>query len=350
MPTPSEQVRNAERGVRSGEWAARTDTPKRSVFGNYRPDDSGGSGRESAPSEQSRLTSAATNDEATLQSAIDLAIARSLIHRFLAKAYEDPTPEGWAWLCAAGTQEGLDSAWDVASNRSAGFQPAVSPTSSRQGTGNVESPEHSERPRIGNPGHSRLEVCATFTPSGFDSFLNAYLATFGHAARGSCPLNEIEYGDLKADPLFQPHRLADLAAFYRAFGLEVADEAGERHDHICLELEFMCVLAAKEAWALEHQLDADQLAQCCEAQKKFLREHLGRWTPAFTRRLAAATHEPTLRALAEFTRAFIESECVRFGVTPGSEDLLLRPVDDAAERMCDSCDINQLAPDALATP
>ena len=65
---------------------------------------------------------------------------------------------------------------------------------------------------------------ATFLPDGFDSFLNAYLAAFGHAARGSCPLNEIEYGDIKADPLFQPHRLADLAAFYRAFGLEVAEK------------------------------------------------------------------------------------------------------------------------------
>ncbi len=349
MPTQSKETRNTERRAPSGEWAARTDKPKRSVFGNYCADDSRSSGRESAPSDQGRLTRAATSNLATLQTAIDHAVARSFVYRFLAKAYEDPTPEGWTWLCDPATHEGLKSAWAIASNRSAGFQPSVSPTSSRQGTGNVESPEHLERPRIGNPRHSRLEVCATFTPAGFDSFLNAYLATFGHAARGSCPLNEIEYGDLKADPLFQPHRLADLAAFYRAFGLEVADDAGERHDHICLELEFMCVLAAKEAYALEHQLDGEQLAQCRDAQKKFLREHLGRWTPAFTRRLAAATNEPTLQALAEFTRAFIETECVRFGVTPGSEDLLLRPVDDAAERMCDSCGLTNLPPGALAT-
>ena len=161
-------------------------------------------------------------------------------------------------------------------------------------------------------------------------------------------MNEIEYGDIKADPLFQPHRLADLAAFYRAFGLEVADDAGERHDHICLELEFMCVLAAKEAYALEHQLDEQQLAQCRDAQKKFLREHLGRWTPAFTRRLVAATSEPNLRALAQFTQAFIEAECARFGVNPGSEDLLLRPVDESADRLCDACGIRDLPPGALA--
>ena len=195
---------------------------------------------------------------------------------------------------------------------------------------------------------SAESLIAALQPDAYDLFLNACLAAFGHAARGSCPLNEIEYGDIKADPLFQPHRLADLAAFYRAFGLEVTEDAGERQDHICLELEFMCVLAAKEAYAVEHQFDSDQLAQCRDAQKKFLREHLGRWTPAFARRLAAATNEPTLRALAEFTRAFIESECARFGVNPGSEELSLRPVDEAADRACDSCGINNLPPGALA--
>ncbi len=308
MPTPSDPRLR-------GEWAARTDTPKRSVFGNYRADDSGSSGRESAPSSQSRLTSAATEDQATLQAAIDLAVARSFIHRFLAKAYEDPMPDTWRWLTQAQTINSLRAA-----NVYVGQSVLVSAET----------------------------LIQAFLPPAFDSFLNAYIATFGHAARGSCPLNEIEYGDIKADPLFQPHRLADLAAFYRAFGLEVAEDAGERHDHICLELEFMCVLAAKEAYALEHQHDATQLAQCREAQKKFLREHLGRWTPAFTRRLAAATNEPTLRALAEFTRVFIESECARFGVNPGSEELLLRPVDETADRLCDSCGIRDLPPGALA--
>ena len=62
-------------------------------------------------------------------------------------------------------------------------------------------------------------------------------------------MNEIEYGDAQADPLFQPHRLADLAAFYRAFGLELAADAAERQDHLCIELEFMSVLAAKEGYA-----------------------------------------------------------------------------------------------------
>ncbi|NOS69440.1 MAG: hypothetical protein HOP33_05850 [Verrucomicrobia bacterium] len=296
-----------------GEWAARTtDTSKRSVFGNYRAD--GAPLSEPACFEEMKQH-AGSETGAPLQTAIDLAVARSFIHRFLAKAYEDPMPQTWRWLTQAQTINSLRAA-----NVFAGQSLLASAEA----------------------------LINALQPGGFDSFLNAYLAAFGHAARGSCPLNEIEYGDIKADPLFQPHRLADLAAFYRAFGLEVTTDAGERQDHLCLELEFMCVLAAKEAYAHEHQLDADQLAQCRDAQKKFLREHLGRWTPAFTRRLTAATNEPTLRALGEFTRAFIESECIRFGVNPGSEELSLRPVDEAADRACDSCGINNLPPGALA--
>jgi DMSO reductase family type II enzyme chaperone len=177
----------------------------------------------------------------------------------------------------------------------------------------------------------------------FEPFFASYLLAFGHAARGRCPLNEIEYGNSKADPLFQPHRLADLAAFYRAFGLEIADDADERHDHLCLELEFMCVLAAKEAYALEHQLDLDALSLCRGAQKRFLREHLGRWTPAFARFLARMVGDTPLGALANFTLTFIEAECVRFGIPPGNEDLLLRPVDERAEAMCNSCGVDALA-------
>ena len=331
MPIPSSEIRSPKSEVRSGEWAARTNTPKRSVFGNYRAEGAPASGPASSETMPHR---AGSETGAPLQSAIDLAVARSFIHRFLAKAYEDPTPESWPWLCAPATQESLRTAWNVVQRRT-----GVAPVSN--------FPELNAADQISKDG-DRRDACPTFSPDAFDSFLNAYLAAFGHAARGSCPLNEIEYGDIKADPLFQPHRLADLAAFYRAFGLEVTENAGERQDHLCLELEFMCVLAAKEAYAHEHQLDADQLAQCRDAQKNFLREHLGRWTPAFARRLAATTNDPALRTLAEFTRAFVESECAHFGVNPGSEELSLRPVDEAADRACDSCGLNNLPPGALA--
>jgi len=254
----------------------------------------------------------------TLQSSIDLAVARSFVYRLAAKAFEDPTIEGWTALTDPNAQASLRAALEELSDGNSALIQA--------GEG----------------------LIATLKPERFAAFQSECVGSFGHAARGGCPQNEIEYGDIKADPLFQPHRLADLAAFYRAFGLELAPDASERHDHVCIELEFMSVLAAKEAYALEHQLDAEQLAVCREAQKKFLREHLGRWVPAFTRRLMDAVGEGTLAALANFTRAFLEAECAQLGVPPGGEDLLLRPVDEAAERMCDSCGLANGLPGTLA--
>jgi hypothetical protein len=111
----------------------------------------------------------------------------------------------------------------------------------------------------------------------------------------------------------------------------------------------MSVLAAKEAHALEHQFDNDNVGVLCDAQKKFLREHLGRWSPAFARRLARMADRTALGALAQMLGEFIKLECARLNVPPGSEDLLLRPVDDAAERLCDSCGIHNLPPGATTT-
>jgi DMSO reductase family type II enzyme chaperone len=249
---------------------------------------------------------------------VDTAIARTFVYRFLAQAYEYPTAEAWQWLSTPEIEAALLSSAKA-----------------------IVTDDCSLLRRAG-------EWVAQLTPDKLDEFTSDYIGAFGHAARGSCPLNEIEYGDLKADPLFQPHRLADLAAFYRAFGLEVTDDAPERQDHICLELEFMSVLAAKEAYALENQLEPGQSELCREAQKAFLHEHLGRWTPGFTRRLARAAGDGPLGALAQFTLDFVIGDCQRFGVTPGSEDLLLRPVDESSESLCAACGLNHLPPGALA--
>ena len=253
-----------------------------------------------------------------LQSAIDTALARAFLYSFLARAFEGPEEQNWSWMRSTESRQALWSS--------------------------VTTLNH---PALETAAHTFV---SRLTPDGLDSFTDDYVTAFGHAARGLCPMNEIEYGDLKADALFQPHCLADLGAFYRAFGLEVAEDAAERHDHICIELEFLSALAAKEAYALEKQLYAEDLALGRDAQKKFLREHLGRWTPAFTRRLARLVAEDSvLKTLASFTHAFIEAECARFGVTPGSEDLLLRPVDEASDSLCTACGIQNLPPGALST-
>ena len=306
--------------VTGDEWRVTSKNKARSVFSNFKT-----SSAEAATRDAETVSLSPPRGEGqgegseTLQAAIDNAVARAFIYRFLAKAFEDPGDEGWSALTDASAQAALLL------------------------TAKRVSKEVDLKRRADN-------LVAHLNSAKLNDFKSEYVAAFGHAARGRCPLNEIEYGDIKADPLFQPHRLADLAAFYSAFGLEITNDAAERQDHVCLELEFMSVLAAKEAYALEHQLDSEQLALCRDAQKLFLREHLGRWTPAFTRRLSKMVGEESpLGALADFTREFVAAECARFDITPGSEDLLLRPVHLADESLCDSCGIASRLPGALQT-
>ena len=310
MPTPSEALRSTERGVRH-------ESP-RSVFSNFRPGtDCGQPDQEMAPVPELKTSPQSQSAIRHLQSEIDQAFARSFIYRFLAQAFEYPTDAGWSWFGEPEVRTAFQSAVNALSKSGNGLRTQAA--------------------------HLMTEL----RTDAFGSCLQDYIAVFGHAARGSCPLNEIEYGDLKADPLFQPHRLADLAAFYRAFGLEVAEEATERPDHICVELELMSVLSVKEAYALEHQLDDAELLVCRDAQKSFLREHLGRWTPAFTRRLAQAAGNGVLGSLAKFTEEFIGHECHHFGIAFGSEDLMLRPVDEGDESVCTTCGIRNLPPGAM---
>jgi DMSO reductase family type II enzyme chaperone len=303
MPTPSEL--QAER-------------PRRSVFGNYQSP-SGATPQEDTPGVASAPTSAeSVDDVASLQGSIDIAVARMFLYRFFAKAFEDPEPEGWSWLTAGDVTSALSSA-----AATVGSNPPLSPI-------NLLSDE----------------VVRKFVSARYEDFAASHFACFGHTVRGDCPMNEIEYGDIKADPLFQPHRLSDLGAFFAAFGLELGADAAERIDHISIELEFMSVLAAKEAHALEYQSEDEGIAVLRDAQKKFLREHLGRWSPAFARRLTRMADGTALGALARLLGEFIKLECALLNVPPGSEDLLLRPVDDAAERLCDSCGIHTLPPGA----
>jgi putative dimethyl sulfoxide reductase chaperone len=307
---------------------------RRSVFGNYRTADAA----EPVSSPPDRAAPAAqTHSQAKpaaelpgqphacaqfpgAPSSATSALARSFLYQFLARAFEYPAEQTWAWLAHPATHTAALAALTC-------FDPQSDDQMSAQFKALLDQ-LRSDR---------------------FDSFHDDYIVAIGHAARGSCPINEIEYGDLKADPLFQPHRLADLAAFYRAFGLELGPDAGERHDHLAVQLEFMAVLTAQEASGQPFRESSESLDLCRDAQRKFLREHLGRWTPAFARRLRRAVGDGPLGCLAHFTLVFVESECRRFNLDPGREDLLLRPADPNAT-LCDSCGLNQSLPGAPALP
>jgi DMSO reductase family type II enzyme chaperone len=112
--------------------------------------------------------------------------------------------------------------------------------------------------------------------------------------------------------------LADVAGFYRAFGLEPAAGQPEVEDHVCAELEFMSVLAFKEAWAIAEE-HADGRAITGDAQRAFLRDHLGGWASAFAARVDDAAPGFYLAAAA-LLRAWVTADCARLDVQPAPRE------------------------------
>lgn len=98
-------------------------------------------------------------------------------------------------------------------------------------------------------------------------------------------------------------RLADIAGFYRAFGMAVSRE---RPDHVVAELEFASVVSLAEAQASETG-DAEAAEVCAEAARSFLRDHLGSWLDSWAARIgeteALASWAPYAAAAADLVAA-----------------------------------------------
>ena len=111
------------------------------------------------------------------------------------------------------------------------------------------------------------------------------------------------------EAMLSTFQLADIAGFYRAFGVEIAPET-ERVDHISAELEFMHLLAVKEALA-EAQENPEGVEICRDAARSFLRDHLGRWYPKFCSRLREAAAGPVYAAAGQLLERFLDLEASR---------------------------------------
>ena len=147
---------------------------------------------------------------------------------------------------------------------------------------------------------------------GLDALREGYEAVFGHTISKQCPPYETEYTNMH---LFQQSDfLADLAGFYRAFGVAVK-EGTERLDHLAIQLEFLHLASFKEARALESG-EAEAAAVCRDAQTSFIEDHLGRWAGIFAKRLERKDHEGTYAAAARMLRDFIAAELQAHAAAP----------------------------------
>lgn len=144
-----------------------------------------------------------------------------------------------------------------------------------------------------------------------ESLQKEHRRIFTHILSLDCPPCETVY---TAQHIFQEtQELSDIAGFFRAFGLERAEP--QRPDHISLELEFMHFLTFKEAYAaLNH--GPSKARFCRHVQRKFLREHLGRWAPEFARRLEMKAEGGYYQRVAALTTAFTSYEVGFLRVRP----------------------------------
>lgn len=139
----------------------------------------------------------------------------------------------------------------------------------------------------------RLAVAASMA-----EFEASYLAAFeNNLPRPSLSLYEGSYGERRGN---KPGLLLELKAFYRNFGLSMADN--EMEDALVAELEFMQFLAAKQALAEQGMLDR---LPYLRAQRDFLERHLAAWLPELKAAAGETLDAPFWLAMIELITAFV---------------------------------------------
>jgi TorA maturation chaperone TorD len=128
-----------------------------------------------------------------------------------------------------------------------------------------------------------------------------------------CPPYETLFGN---DHVFaQSHVMGDIAGFYKAFGVELSKDIHERLDHLSVEFEFMHFLTYKESYSRCHD-GIEKTDIVVEAQKKFVKNHIGRWVPLFCRMLAKKADSGLFKLIADSMSDWMDFEVAFLGVTP----------------------------------
>ena len=136
---------------------------------------------------------------------------------------------------------------------------------------------------------------------------------FSNVITLDCPPYETLFGN---DHVFaQSQVMGDIAGFYRAFGVELSKDIHERLDHLSVEFEFMHFLAYKESYSRCHD-GADKTEIVLDAQKKFVKHHIGRWVPLFCRMLVKKAGSGFYKHVADLMAEWMDFEAAFLGVVP----------------------------------
>ena len=183
-----------------------------------------------------------------------------------------------------------------------------------------------ELPLGDHPGAARMREFHAHDGT-VDDLRSAYVDLFDRGG-DRASLYETEYGRMRG--MSKGHDLADIAGFYRAFGLDLdADHARETGDHIAIELEFYSMLLTKQAYLDEHG-DGEGSSIVLDARKKFLADHLGRFASAIALR-GAVKDDEVYGPVFDWVSRIVGGECTALGVAPPPLDWFADP--DAKEEM-----------------
>jgi TorA maturation chaperone TorD len=148
-------------------------------------------------------------------------------------------------------------------------------------------------------------LCDFFAAAEVDQLREGHHTAFDESSSVRCAPTEMDQlGGAPQLELTRTFEMADVAGFYKAFGVQVVS-GDERPDHITAELEFMNLLAVKECIALQEEGESEHAEVCRNASRAFLRDHLARWAPRLGECLAAADGDPVYSTAGRLLGSFV---------------------------------------------
>jgi TorA maturation chaperone TorD len=263
------------------------------------------------------------DDSMTVQQSVastnEIDLAREVLYRFLAAALADDRGGSSRLLYDPASRQCALEAADL-------LREAALAERSELGLGELRPEDLRVEPTL-----ERLDR--------IDDYRAEFGRVFGLAATKECPLYETEYCECR-EPFFRSQQMADVAGFYRAFGIKPSLVSPERPDHLSLELEFMAFLLLKTRLAAQKAVAdpawQEQVSVCRDAAEKFFREHLVWWAPAVATFARSRDSDGLFGAVGQLLAAFLPMERQRYGI-----EALCRPVQptepEEPAASCDSC-------------
>jgi TorA maturation chaperone TorD len=243
-------------------------------------------------------------------------LARETLYRCLAAVFSDPRGRHSCFSLDPANLAALRGAAELLRSESAELAIPL-------GLGEVPAEELEVKPLL----------VALDRPDG--EIINEYTRVFGLVTCRECPPYETEYCP-NEDTFYRSQQMADIAGFYRAFGLQVAADRGERPDYLPLELEFEAFLLMKMRSAAANDGTAERVRICREARATFLRDHLSWWAPSFAlgvrRKATSGLYFEAARVLA----SLLPLERAVFGLAAPPLPIL-QPKSDESQNECESC-------------